>query len=191
MSEIVIERLAERHIDGVMEVSEAEFGHLYKKPEKFRKDIDDPNVAVYVATENGKVIGFGRSVSFGPDGIDDILKLPDSRERDLLMTKKRIVLFDALAIREDEQGKGIGSKLFPLVEEEFPCDIIVVMAWKNCKDGHINVHPLLVKKGYTQTELEVKGYWNLMVDEPEGHYCPVCGAPDRCSAVLYIKEITN
>lgn len=182
---VSVTEFEKRHLDDVMKISTAELGELYQKPEIFLDGMNDENVIVYVAEENGKVVGFERNVVFGPEKIDEILKLPDSEERDFLSQMKTIMLLDSASILDSEKGKGIGTALVKKAIESRKCDAYVSMAWKSV-DGTINADGLLKKFNFKPTELEIKGYWNLMVEEPEGHHCPVCGAPCKCSAVLYI-----
>lgn len=184
---LTVEKFSEKHLDDVIRISSEELGELYQKPKMFLSDLENPNVCNLVALDNGKVVGFCRSVLFGPEKIDEILKIPDSEEKKMLSKFKKIVLIDSVSVTSAVHGKGIGTLLTQKSMNCLKGDIYVGMLWKSTK-GHINAEKLFNNLDFTETSLEIKGYWNLMVEEPEGHHCPYCGAPCKCSAVLYYRK---
>ena len=69
-------------------------------------------------------------------------------------------------------------------------DVICSMAWKSIH-GVTNAGKLLVEIGLEES-MAIEGYWNQLVDSPEGHHCPVCVHPPcKCYGVLYTRYVTK
>jgi ribosomal protein S18 acetylase RimI-like enzyme len=181
--------LTEADIPNALEVSFSELGTDYLAEKDFLETINSYSAFCKVVTYDRQFAGFAICQVFGPDKVDYMLRLPDSQERNDLLSKEKIGLFDSTAIRKDLRGLGLGTELSMACSAEFESrdvDLICAMAWKSI-DGTINVEGILRKMGMTP-KLEIPGYWNGMVDSPGGHDCPVCGRPCKCSAVLYYRE---
>jgi len=115
--------------------------------------------------------------------------LPDSRERDKLLSVKKIGILDAAAVDNARKKRGLGRLLVrafynKLLDEG--ADVICGMAWKSIH-GVTNAGKLVVEIGLEES-MAIEGYWNHVVNSPEGHHCPVCMEPPcRCYGVLYIR----
>ncbi len=182
--------LATNEIPNALDVSKVELGEDYLTEEDFRETINSQSAFCKVVTYNRQFAGFAICQIFGPEKVDEMLHLPDSPIKDDLISKKKIGLFDSVAVRNDMKGNGIGTELSTACYNEFEnreVDIICAMAWKSV-DGTTNIDGILRRMGMT-AQLEIPGYWNQMVDSPGGHDCPVCGRPCSCSAVLYMKHM--
>ena len=132
--------------------------------------------------------------------------LPDCPERDLVMSTSLTGLLDSVAVSADFKGKGIGTELGRRCIEEMRargCGIVCAMAWKNIH-GVTNIAKVLERLGLRETvaiqgywnlglreTVAIQGYWNQMVDSPEGHDCPICGAPCRCWGVFWYRTISD
>ena len=129
----------------------------------------------------------------GPESADEYLKLPDSRERDKILSLKKIGILDAAAIDNAKKKGGLGRLLarascIKLMNEG--ADVICSMAWKSIH-GLTNARKILVENGLEEL-MAIQGYWNLVVDSPEGNHCPVCIEPPcRCYGVLYARYVTQ
>ncbi|AIZ56898.1 hypothetical protein Mpt1_c10270 [Candidatus Methanoplasma termitum] len=182
--------LIKEDIPDALEVSREELGSDYLTENDFLGIINSDSAFCKAAIYKGRLAGFEMCRIFGPEQADGMLHLPDSPDKDHFLSKKKIGLFDSVAVRRDLQGLGIGTELESSCLREFTSrdvDIICAMAWKSV-DGTINAKKVLERMGLTP-HIEVPNYWNQMVDSPGGHDCPVCGRPCKCSAVLYYKDM--
>ncbi len=184
--------LCEEHIQQALEISKVEFGIDYLFKKDFLDYIGKKDIFCKVALLDSTVIGFCMCRMFGPEKVDEELKLPESKERDMMMSFRRIGLLDAITLRSDMQGHGYGTVLAKESYDEMlahGADCVCAMAWKSIR-GTTNAKRLLENLGM-RSSIEIQGYWNLMVDSPEGHHCPHCDPPCKCYGVLYHKEIKN
>jgi len=182
--------LSREHIPQALEISKVEFGIDYLFEKDFLDCIDKDDVFCRVALLDGEVIGFCICRLFGPEKADDELKLPDSKDRDYMMSFGRIGLLDAITLRSDMQGHGYGMKLAMDCYDRMVskgAEVTCAMAWKSVR-GTTNAKRLLENLGMKEG-IAVQGYWNLMVDSPEGHHCPHCNPPCKCYGVLYSKKV--
>ena len=190
MTGFVIEDLYEGHIAQMLEISKVEFGIDYLCEKDLLDCIGKDDVFCRVAVLDGSVIGFCICRLFGPEKVDDELKLPESEARDTMMSFRRIGLLDAITLRSDMQGHGYGSKLAKDCYDRMlskGADAVCAMAWKSIR-GTTNAKRLLENLGM-KADIEIQGYWNLMVDSPEGHHCPHCDPPCKCYGVLYYRKV--
>lgn len=91
------------------------------------------------------------------------------------------------AIKQNHQGKGIGSRL--LIEMEgnlisLGAKKLSVPAWKDCNG--INIERLLLKFGYIKN-LEIFDYWKKDCDK-KSFSCPSRTNKCNCSAVFFSKS---
>ncbi len=190
MAELKVVDLSEEHIPQALEISKAEFGIDYLFEKDFLDYIGKDDIFCKVALLDDTVVGFCMCRMFGPEKVDEELKLPESKERDMMLSFRRIGLLDAITLRSDMQGHGYGTVL---ANESYRnmlahgVDCVCAMAWKSIR-GTTNAKRLLENLGM-RSSIEIQGYWNLMVDSPEGHHCPHCDPPCKCYGVLYHKEI--
>ena len=190
MDGLIIADLRAEHIPQSLEISKVEFGTDYLFEKDFMECIGKEDVFCRVALLDDDVVGFCICRLFGPDRVDEELKLPESEERDKMLSYGKIGLLDAMTFRNDKQGHGYGTVLAKdcfdrLVSSGAEC--ICAMAWKSIR-GTTNAKRLLEKLGMVSS-LEIQGYWNLMVDSPEGHHCPHCEPPCKCYGVLYTVDV--
>ena len=190
MDRLIVTDLKAEHIPQALEISKVEFGIDYLFEKDFLECIGKEDVFCRVALLDDDVVGFCICRLFGPDKVDEELKLPESEERDMMMSFGRIGLLDAITFRDDMKGRGYGTILAKdcfdrMVSSGAEC--VCAMAWKSIR-GTTNVKRLLEKLGMASS-LEIQGYWNLMVDSPEGHHCPHCEPPCKCYGVLYSVKV--
>lgn len=187
---IVIRDLEKNHIPGALKISKTELGVDYQDENDFLECIDNDDKFCMIALCNDEVVAFSICRMFGPNDVDEILKLPDCEERTKLMTLDRIGLFDSMSVDDSMKGRGIGTMLGDACFDkmvENGVKALCGMAWKSIR-GMTNSKRLLEKMGLEET-ISIQGYWNLMVDSPEGHHCPHCGAPCKCFGVLYVRYL--
>jgi len=183
-----IRNIRTEDIPGTLSISLAELGSDYLSDADFIEALDSETTFCKVATDGGKVLGFSVCQVFGPESVDEFLRLPDSEERDELMRCNTIGLLDSVSILNEMKGHGIGKKLVRSCFDSFESigmDAICAMAWKSI-EGTTNIGHLLTELGL-KPSLSIQGYWNQFVTSPDGHDCPVCGRPCRCYGVLYTK----
>lgn len=168
-------------------ISRVQLGSDYLDEGDFRDAMSDPGQFCIVAEEDGRVAGFAICAVFGPEGETVHLMLPDCPERDMVMGTPMTGLLDSVAVSAEFKGRGIGTGICRRCVSEMwerGCGIACAMAWKNIH-GVTNIGAVLARLGFREGTA-VDGYWNRMVDSPEGHDCPVCGgAPCRCWGVFW------
>ena len=192
MAELKIVYLSPELIPQALEISKVEFGIDYFYEKDLLDCIGKEDVFCKTAIIGDEVVGFCICRLFGPEKVDEELKLPDSKDRDMMLSFERIGLLDAMAFRSDMQGHGYGTVLADACYSEIlsrGADCVCAMAWKSIR-GTTNAKRLLENLGM-RSGIEIQGYWNLMVDSPEGHHCPHCDPPCKCFGVLYYKAICD
>lgn len=175
-----------------VDISKKQLGVDYLEEKDFIDAMSDPGQFCMVAEEEGRVAGFAICQVFGPDSEGEKLMLPDCPERDLVMGTPLTGLLDSVAVSAYFKGRGIGTEICRECVREMSrmgCGIVCAMAWKNIH-GVTNIAGVLAKLGLKEG-IAVPGYWNLMVDSPEGHDCPICGAPCRCWGVFWWAPIED
>jgi len=189
--EYAIRDLEDAHLPGVLRICALELGADYHSETDFRQCLDrGKGRFCQVALDGqGTVRGFAVALLLEPEAADDFLKLPQGGPRDRLLSRDRIGILDAAAMDDAHQGRGLGRLLVGALcqkLQEQGAGVICAMAWKSVH-GHTNAAKLLQENGLEKL-LAIQGYWNRVVDSPEGHHCPVCGEPPcRCHGVLYAR----
>jgi Predicted acetyltransferase len=177
------------NIPATLNIASSELGSDYLTETDFLETLNTDDSFCMLSTHNGVVSGFSICKIFGPEKIDEMLALPDCDEKSILMKFKTIGLIDSVAVAHEMKGKGIGGELLDACYKELVsrgAKVICAMAWKGV-NGITNIEGILVRLGMLP-HVEIKGYWNRFVPSPEGHACPICGRPCKCSAVLYLKK---
>lgn len=183
--------LTEDDIPGALRIALRELGEDYLSAADFREALGTEGSFCLVARRRSEVVGFAICRIFGPDELDDRLRLPDGPERELLASKDVIGLFDSVSVAEDSKGMGVGSLLTDRCLEVFleaGAGIAVAMGWED-RDGRCNIDGILVGRLGMERAYAIEGYWNQFVDSPGGHMCPSCGRPCRCSGRLFHKVL--
>ena len=189
---IEITDLKKEHISGALNISEKELGIDYLSESNFLECLKSDNRCFCkVAISDERVYGFVINRIFDSEKADEYLKLPPSKERDNILSVKKIGILDSASVDNAIKGKGIGSELIRTSYEEMVqngANAICAMAWKSIH-GKTNIKNILEKLGLEET-ISIQGYWNQMVDSPEGHHCPDCKEPPcRCFGVFYVKYL--
>ena len=183
---IEVRRLRREDVPDVLAISLVELGEDYLDEDDFLDAIDAEGQFCNVAVMDGRSVGFAICQVFGPEGEEEFLHLPDCPERDQVLSMGRIGLLDSVSVSDSAKGHGIGSVMCSRCVDDMRdmgCDMVCAMAWKSVT-GVTNIAGILRKMGLEET-VAVQGYWNTMVDSPEGHHCPVCGAPCKCYGVFW------
>jgi len=183
------------HIPDVLRICRQELGPDYHSEADFNKCLESSreHFCKVVLDDEGAVCGFLTAMMMGPESADEYLKLPDSGERDKILSIRKIGILDAAAIDNVRKRGGLGKLLvrtscIKLMDEG--ADVICGMAWKSIH-GVTNAGKILVENGFEEL-MAVEGYWNQLVDRPEGHHCPVCMEPPcRCYGVLYARYVAQ
>jgi hypothetical protein len=187
--------LNERYMSDVLRICRQELGPDYHSEADFRKCLENTreHFCKVILDDEGAVCGFLTAMIVGPESADEYLKLPDSRERDKILSVRKIGILDAAAIDNAKKKRGLGRLLArtsckKLLDEG--ADVICSMAWKSIH-GVTNAGKILVENGLEES-MAIEGYWNHVVNSPEGHHCPVCMEPPcRCYGVLYTRYVTQ
>ncbi len=193
--EYAIVDLDERHMSDVLRICRQELGPDYHSEADFRKCLGSSreHFCKVILDDEEMVCGFLTSMMTGPESAGEYLKLPDSRERDKVLSLRKIGILDAAAIDNARKRGGLGRLLIrasykKLMDEG--ADVICGMAWKSIH-GTTNAGKILAEIGLEES-MAIEGYWNHVVNSPEGHHCPVCTAPPcRCYGVLYTRYVTK
>lgn len=187
--------LDEGHMPDVLRICRQQLGPDYHSEADFKKCLGTSreNFCNVILDDEGIVCGFLTFMMLGPEPADEYLKLPDSMERDKVLSFRKIGILDAAAIDNAKQKGGLGRLLArtscnKLLKEG--ADVICSMAWKSIH-GVTNAGKILVENGLEEW-MAIEGYWNHLVESPEGHHCPVCMKPPcRCYGVLYARYVTK
>ncbi len=189
----MIVRLLEREdIPYLMKISMAELGSDYLDVSDFEDALEGTWSFCYVGEYDGKPSGFIIGNIFGPEMVDEILHMPDGKFRDEALSYSKVGYYASEAIDDSVKGKGLGMKLILKCRERFEesgVEMACAMAWKSVT-GKVNIDGILRKIGL-EPEVEFLGYWDDPRAFPNGHDCPVCGNPCKCSAVYYIKKYVS
>lgn len=190
MTEITDLRIED--IPDALSISKRELGIDYLFESDFLECLKPDNgYFCKVAVSDNRVCGFVINHIFGPEKADEYLKLPLSKERDEILSVKRIGILDSASVDDTFKGMGIGSELIRASYDEMlvnDVNAICAMAWRSV-NGTTNIKGILEKIGLRET-ISIPGYWNLMVESPEGHHCPDCKEPPcRCYGVFYVKYL--
>ncbi|MFH1481839.1 MAG: hypothetical protein ABIG67_11260 [Pseudomonadota bacterium] len=187
--------LDERHMPDVLRICQQELGPDYHSEADFKKCLGSSreHFCKVILDDEGAVCGFSVAMMMGPESADEYLKLPNSRERDKILSVRKIGILDAAAVDNTKKKRGLGKLLVrasssKLLDEG--ADVICSMAWKSIHRV-TNAGKILVENGLEES-MAIEGYWNHVVDSPEGHHCPVCMEPPcRCYGVLYARYVTQ
>jgi ribosomal protein S18 acetylase RimI-like enzyme len=189
-SMLTANEMTRKDIPEALRISLKELGSDYLSEKDFEEAIDSEDIFCIIVHEDDKVLGFAICQMFGPEKVDRMLRLPESPERDMLISKERIGLFDSVSVSEKARGKGVGTVLAKACMERFQAegiDVVTAMAWEDYT-GHCNIRKILVNSMGLSPSYAIQGYWNQFVNSPEGHHCPMCGSPCKCYGRLFYKE---
>ena len=193
--EYTVVDLNEHHIPDVLRICRQELGPDYHSEADFKRCLGGSreHFCKVILDNQGVVCGFSTSMTLDPESADEYLKLPDSPERDKLLAVRKIGIGDAAGIDSTRKKRGLGRLLVQasynkLLDEG--ADVLCGMAWKSIH-GVTNIGKILVEIGLEES-MAIQGYWNHVVESPEGHHCPVCMEPPcRCYGVLYTRYVTQ
>ena len=190
---IEVRRIIEEDIPDLLRISLRELGEDYLGEGDFEECLGkgpEDGTFCNVAVLDGEPMGFAICQVFGPEGEKEMLDLPDSVERNIVLSTGRIGLLDSVSVDDRTKGRGLGTALCRRCVEDMVddgCGMVCAMAWKSYS-GRTNIAPLLTRLGLEET-LQIQGYWNTRVDTPGGHHCPECGAPCRCYGVFWYRLV--
>lgn len=185
--------LTEADIPVLVEIGKERLGRDYIGPDDFMTALVDPGQFCETVVCSGVPIGFAICREFGPECEETELDLPDSPQRDLVLSSRRIGLLDSVAIADGYGGRGYGAELIRRClsrMEEDGCDLAVSMAWVH-RDGVEPIRKALSSAGLSRSDLVIEGYWNEWVDSSAGHDCPICGAPCHCFGAFWYRRLSR
>ena len=83
--------LDERYMDDVLSICRQELGPDYHSETDFRKCLGNSreDFCKVILDDKDSVYGFSTAMIMGPESADEYLKLPDSRERDEILSSKK------------------------------------------------------------------------------------------------------
>ena len=142
---ITVGLITSEDIPEALKISLRELGSDYLSAEDFEEMIEPKDGFCMVARENGHVLGFSICKEFGPEEVDDRLRLPHSPEREMLLSKKKIGLLDSVSVSENARGLGVGRIMSEACLAQFERDgaeIMTAMAWEDVH-GHANIDHIL------------------------------------------------
>jgi len=90
--EYTVVNLNEHHIPHVLRICRQELGPDYYSEAEFRKCLESSrdHFCNVILDDEGAVCGFLTAMMLGPESADAYLKLPDSGERDKLLSVRKI-----------------------------------------------------------------------------------------------------
>lgn len=186
-----IRELRAGDVDALVPIGKDRLGIDYIGREDFDEVLSDGDQFCLVPVMDDVPIGFAICREFGPGREQAELDLPDSPQRDLVLGSGRIGLVDSVSIADGYGGHGYGTMLVEACLDRMRadgCDLSVSMAWVH-PDGVEPIAKALRGAGFIRSDLVIRGYWNEWVASAEGHHCPICGAPCRCSGAFWSRCI--
>ena len=105
--------LDEHHMPDLLRICRQELGPDYHSEADFKKCLGDSreHFCKVILDDEGTVCGFSTAMMMGPESADDYLKLPDSMERDKILSNEKIGIMDAAAVDNSRKGGGLGKLL--------------------------------------------------------------------------------
>lgn len=102
-----------------------------------------------------------------------------------VILQEQVAIIKTLAIQQKYQRNGLGTRLLHEALEELveSVDRFEVIAWELSDTKHIPLESILAKTGFVKSH-EITNYW-LDDSIQRGYYCPSCGNPCQCNAVIF------
>jgi GNAT superfamily N-acetyltransferase len=163
-----------------------EMGEGLYRPEWLLEDAASPAAGVWVA---GSLEVAGAAVArivaatdsgyyraFGPPALD--------------LFAGTVGSFEALAVRPDRRGHGLGSRLTSVSLDwmrERGCTSAVTLSWRSGREG--SSAGLFRRLGMREGPTVERFYYDESVRD--GWTCPVCGGPCTCAATLFTLALTR
>ena len=165
--EYTIVDLNEHHMPDVLRICRQELGPDYYSEAEFRKCLESSRdyFCNVILDDEGAVCGFLTAMMLGPESADAYLKLPDSEERDKILSFRKIGILDVAVIDSTMQKGGLGRLLARASCEKLldvGADVVCSMAWKSIH-GVTNARKILVENGLEES-MAIEGYWNHVVE---------------------------
>lgn len=166
--------MTEADRDAVTAIADRRLGESYQY--EFETIIAREACPAFVALDEGDVIGY----VFGYDALDEDAL---AGKLDGIRIDGGGSYFESVAVKESHEGRGIGTELAEQCLEAMTTPIYA-LAW--VRDGHYDSRSLLEKLGFAKK----KRYEQFWYEDSRGKekYCPDCGSPCTCDAVLYVNE---
>ena len=190
-SRIEVRELTRKEIPSLTSLGRHRLGLDYVATSDFLEALAEDDRFCMVAFDGKLPVGFALCREFGPEDEPEEMALPESPELDDLLGRGRIGLVRLVAVAPDSAGRGAASAMVAACLErmaEDGCGVAASMA-RVTPEGKEELRRALSSNGFGRTALSVPGYLNLWVDSEDGHFCPQCGQPCRCSAVLWTRPV--
>lgn len=144
----------------------------------------------YYAEVEGKIVGYCTSSlkkikDLDKDAIKPMKKFTKLKDDDM------IGWFGQFAILPEYRGKGIVSKFYKLMEQQFAynLDFIAMSGWKRADNVLIGIESSAKRNNFTPV-CELKNHWTEQSKNDKLYSCSCCGDDECvCSAILYVKRV--
>ena len=150
-------------IDAVLAIADRQLG------KKYITETDLSEGKVFVAEEDGKILGFCIALVGAKDGKSYVR---------------------TVAVEQEYSGQGIGTALVSKAVDYlkgFGAKSIFSPLWKH--DGIVNSDVVFRRNGFRPV-CEIPDYW-YADSISKGYSCPVCGKGCHCACVMYELTIDN
>lgn len=186
---VTLEDLDEHCVPSLVAISDDLLGKDYLTVQELNQAIekDGKYFAKVALNSKNEVVGFYVGIIMTPEELKAYLLVPPEDYPKALNYAKSIGLIKIIAVREDFQRRGIGTKLTQDCVREFnerKVSSMCCIGWRSGKG--INIDGILKNCDFKEFK-EVSNYWkedSLM----KNFHCSDCGNPPcRCSAMVYVK----
>lgn len=166
--------MQQQDLEQVRDIADARLGETYEY--SFEQIVADDDRPALVAVRDGTVLGF----CFGVRHLDQDELRSRFGEVDVPGPGG---LLKSVAVREDVEGQGIGSRLCERLIDALDHPVYA-LSW--LREDHRDSSGLFEALGF-EALVDIDRFWYADSRGKED-YCPDCGAPCTCTARVYVLE---
>ena len=178
------------HFGSIIDIAEKQLGKNYITESTLIDAIENNIGLVSLLNQKGKsiVTGFATGKLIKHNEVLKIFNNDSSLLPQVMMPSLNFGFIQSVAVNPQYSKMGIGQDLVSHLDIELQkkgANIILSIAWKN--GDTVNISGVLKSLGYTESVI-INNYW-YDDSQKNKYFCPRCGNPCSCSAVIYYKIV--